>query len=272
MTRRKRRVSRKYRAIRTLAWPLNAATAVLDMLLSLPILGRLIKWVWNILITAGHFLVGVVEFGLMKLGFMPEKKLQVGFVILRDEKSQPLTNAEALIPAIQEAIDIFYEQAKVRVIPIGPTSYEVDETGSAIPDESWVKINPKPGTAAMLDVHCNVTAMGEDLWLTGMRYQFMHAQEFFQNSLRRLTGYGAPVTTIIVRKIHQHSGCSLGMLADYITLAYNAPACLAHELGHACNLLHRKDQSNLMFPNCKSRELTTWQIAVVRASRHVTYF
>jgi len=125
----------------------------------------------------------------------------------------------------------------------------------------------------MLDVHCDRIAVWEDLWATGARFHLLGLRLHLRAGLRRLLGYGAPVLVIVVRSIAQHDGCSLGPLTDYITLAANVPICLAHELGHACNLLHRPDESdNLMHPICGKTELTPWQIALLRASRHVTYF
>lgn len=50
---------------------------------------------------------------------------------------------------------------------------------------------------------------------------------------------------------------------------------LAHELGHACDLLHRDDEpGNLMAPGTvrTGSALTSWQCCVIRTGRFVTYF
>ena len=67
------------------------------------------------------------------------------------------------------------------------------------------------------------------------------------------------------------AGCSLGPLTDYVTVRADQPVCLAHELGHACSLLHTQAAANLMNPTCGGVHLSRWQVAVLRASRHVTY-
>jgi predicted Zn-dependent protease len=79
-------------------------------------------------------------------------------------------------------------------------------------------------------------------------------------------------------------GCSLGPLTDYITVMFRREdasvvdhSTLAHELGHACSLSHVDGGNNLMNPHpepanrAQRRSLTRAQIALLRASRHVTY-
>lgn len=49
---------------------------------------------------------------------------------------------------------------------------------------------------------------------------------------------------------------------------------LAHELGHACNLFHLTDPTNLMdttSPGPSGSMLRFWQELLIRASRHVSY-
>jgi predicted Zn-dependent protease len=75
----------------------------------------------------------------------------------------------------------------------------------------------------------------------------------------------------------QNDGCSLGPLTDYVTVAFkeSITRTLAHELGHACNLWHYDDPDNLMTPGRSGGvgySLSRVQKALVRMSRHVTYF
>jgi hypothetical protein len=258
---------------RWLSWPLNAAAAPFDIAFSLPGLGRLVKWVLSVAQSLLHLLAGAVEYGLMKAGVFPYKRMTLGVVILRDEQGQALTEAETLVPHIQAAIDVLYDTARVKLIPVPPIVYDADQDGRSEASAEWVLTDPRPATKAMLDVHCNATAFSEDLWVTGALYQILTVRNFLYTNFRRLLGYGSAVICIVVRDIDRHGGCSVGPLSDYVTLAHNVPYCLAHELGHACNLLHQPELvDNLMHPVCGKTALTEWQIALLRASRHVTFF
>jgi len=84
---------------------------------------------------------------------------------------------------------------------------------------------------------------------------------------------GAPLIVFVVRGIEGFGGCSLGPLSDYVAVMPNRLICIAHELGHACNLPHTKDPGNLLHhARCDQPRLSAGQAAVLRASRHVSYF
>ncbi len=94
--------------------------------------------------------------------------------------------------------------------------------------------------------------------------------------LGTLIGYGAPVTVFVVRSISDKNGCSLGLLTDYVTIEAKAVlrtrGLMAHEIAHACGLLHSQDTTNLMFPTGPGTEISRFQTAVFRNSRHVTFW
>ena len=102
-----------------------------------------------------------------------------------------------------------------------------------------------------------------------------------------LLGYGAPVTVFVIADVQgRYSGCSPGGFQDWSIIDPDAVLksptnpvdeeerllTLAHEVLHACGLLHRTSH-NLMRHDSKgrTRALTRWQQAVVRSSGHVTY-
>jgi hypothetical protein len=117
----------------------------------------------------------------------------------------------------------------------------------------------------------------------------------FWGNGRRLLGYGAPVVAFTVKSIEGSLGCSLGPLTDWVVVQFDdsnrdipdaelssddklgsssgSISTLTHEVGHACNLWHVDDDSNLMHtPPPRQSHLEVWQRVLVRASRHVTYF
>jgi len=252
----------------------NLIAALIDLIFCIPFLGRVIKWVWNSLITLIHFLVGLIEFLLWHAGVRPMKKFRVGFIILRDQENNPLTTPEKILPAVKKAQKIF-EQAQVEIIPAFPQAKKLSESGEADEDSAWARTLPLPSASRILEVDCNLPAILQDLGLPGMLYQYQTVGNFFDSGFRRLTGYGAPVTVFVVQEIRGFAGCSLGWISDYVTVEYDHLFTTTHELGHACNLLHRHDKNNLMHPSSGKQEtilLTDWQIAMLRASRHITLF
>jgi len=189
------------------------------------------------------------------VGVQPYKSLRVRVVILRDESGQPLAEAEEVTPSLDEAQRIFREQAHVRLVPL----------------EQQVVTVTDPAPTAALDVHCDDGAWQEDFGTAG---EYFRKQGAPAQGRRRV--YGAPVTVFIVRNISNKGGCSLGPLADYVTLEAGMlnrarHRLLAHEVAHACGLWHSKVKANLMFPRGPGATLTRWQAAILRGSRHVTY-
>ncbi|MBL7694076.1 MAG: hypothetical protein JNK91_04475 [Ferruginibacter sp.] len=95
-----------------------------------------------------------------------------------------------------------------------------------------------------------------------------------------------PITIFIVRDIEGKIGCSLGPLTDYVTIGttpttgpnpisgVSSEYNMAHELGHCCGLLfHSDDMKNLMYPDHgRDNNVKSWQKALVRTSRHCTFW
>jgi len=134
-----------------------------------------------------------------------------------------------------------------------------------------VEIITEPAPEAALSVECGGGAL---------KNEFGEAREYFA---KHLAGWNAvpvsltfPITAFVVREIKGKIGCSLGPLSDYVTLALGGvknTSTLAHEIGHACNLWHSGDQSNLMWPDANRGDKVKWfQKNLLRSSRHVLYW
>jgi hypothetical protein len=277
-------------------WVLDAAAFILELIFEIPFVGRVIKWIWNF----GTFLfwtaisLGDAVLGL--LGIRPEKKLRICTIILRDENGNPVANVPFVVNLLQNAVNILRAEANVRLIPLGPFEYDsglaADETVSA----SWVQTAGGSSSSGILDVPCNAAGFGADLGPNGSTLDFLASTRCFFGSFRRVVGYGGPITCFVIRSLPDEDdktcggfGCGL-WITDYITVR-NQPCATdgptinrrvaAHELGHSGNLWHldaSSNATNLMGVPWDGSDppipikLKTWQILLLRSSKHVTYF
>lgn len=262
-----------------LGWFLNAAAFLVELVFSIPGLGRVLKWIWNVVLTIVWGLVGLGDAILSVIGIRPEKKLRICVIILRDEKGTPVADRKDVVPYLQTAIDIFKSEANVRVVPSKPWQYDSGFGAAEEATEDWVYVNPDPSDSRVLDVDCGSAAGGEDLWLTGSDFDFTASKKCFFGNFRRVVGYGGPVVIFVVRSIKGTAiGCSIGPLSDYVTIQGSDiqggdTTTVAHELGHSCNLWDVDDSTNLMYKVTPGgTKLKWWQVTTLRNSRHVTYF
>ena len=254
--------------------PFNALASALDLIFCIPYLGRLLKWLWNSIFTLVHIIIGLVELLLWQLGYRPRKKLRIGFLILPDEDGQPLTTSQEAFNAVSH-IQGRFDLANIEVVPAFPRPKRLSESGDENTAVQWSRRITAAGVQHLREVDCDLKAIWQDIGLSGLYFQYHTLSTGFETAFRRLFGYGSPVVIFLVRDIGKFGGCSLGWLTDYVTVKHTSLRTTAHELGHALNLLHRKDPDNLMHPASGSKPtvtLTTWQIAMLRASRHATLF
>jgi hypothetical protein len=200
-------------------------------------------------------LIGALDFAAYFLGFQPFKKLRLRVVVLRDEDGHALADRARIGEAVTEAGRVFEQGARVRIVPAEPLVITLE---GAAPHE-------------VLNVHCDGGgAWQEDLGAAGAYFRRASARSV----AGMLIGYGSPVTVFIVQAISGKGGCSLGPLTDYVTQeagTVRRNRLMAHEVAHACGLLHSKDKPNLMYPRSPGESMTKWQSALLRNSRHVTY-
>ncbi|HEU4736481.1 MAG TPA: hypothetical protein VFS48_05595 [Solirubrobacterales bacterium] len=224
--------------------------------LSLPIIGAAIKEAINVItgvaIGVGGFIIEGFACGL--LGICPTKKLRLCLIRTRG------TEQDNLQPLLDNTKRIFKEQANV-------TLY--------IQDGDW-------GDALEVEPKCSWGGWAQDLWLTGSRYEEAAALRCRRYTVPSILGLGSPIYAFAVKEIAGTStGCSLGPLTNYVVFeakdACGGKTHLAHEMGHACNLLHpiSDDPSNLMNTPCTAvgrDQLSTFQKLIVRGSKYVTFF
>lgn len=219
------------------------------------LLGSAIGWLL-------HRLIGLPDLVGSLVGITPEKRLRLKVVILRDSNDRPLATTSQAEAIVEAATTALHEAANVTLEP-------------AIGNEEFVEQLADPSPAYVLDPKCN--------W-GGFQHNFTEVGKWYRGNSKGYTSRGG-VVMFIVEDVQGKSGCFTG-LVDFGYIDPGAvrdpmgrPAegarqlTLAHELGHGCDLLHRKDPTNLMTPGSDERttKLTRWQRAVLRTSRHVRY-
>jgi hypothetical protein len=232
----------------------SIAAVIVGLILAIPIIGRLIREIWSILIDIGWRFIGILGTLADIIGWEWRKRLRICIIILRDEKEVEVATEASLAPHIDAAEKIYDQAANVTLIVEGIHTI----TGSA----------PK----GVLDVGCGASAWGDDLWLPGGWFEVTANDECFEGNARRLLGWASPIVVFVVRDVEGKLGCSLGPFSDYVTVKGSDASCLAHELGHACALWHVSGRDNLMNAACRGTKLKKWQRVILRGSRHVTYF
>lgn len=233
---------------------LNFLATFIGLILSIPVIGRLIGLIWRGLIDLIWRIVSIFDIIAGIFGLRLPKKLRVCIIILSDEERNPMATPESLQPHLDEAKRIYKDACNVNFIVTGIHTLE----------------NPAP--KGNLDPNCGSGALGDDLWIDGTYFENNANVQCFDSAFLRLVGYAAPVVIFVVREVQgDDKGCSLGPFTDYVTVEGHDPNCIAHEVSHACGLWHAGDESNLANHVCGGTKLKGWQVAIVRSSRHVTF-
>lgn len=198
--------------------------------------------------------VGIPELIGSLAGLRRPKRLRLSVQVLRSAGGERVVSEAEVEAALAETRRVLEREANVRL---------------EAADGKLVVTREDAAPAEALDSPCT----DQGLW----RADLGAAGRYFRPlRLRGAVGQGAPLTVFVVRDVVGKCGCSLGPLGDYITIDRQglggSRRILAHELGHSCGLRHVGGEENLMRARNPGERLTRWQRAVLRSSRHVTYF
>lgn len=277
-----------------LNWAWSVVGLIVDIFLAIPIIGRVISWLLEAGKAVFNAIISLPDAALTVLGIMPEKKLRLGVIIMKDVHGRWVASESDVLRAVQCTINIYRQQLNVRVLPIRYAQYQMPLDSEEVASRDYIFYDQEPRREWLLQTCCKACAFGEDVGRVGAAFHLGQTVNSFFGNGRRLLGYGAPVVAFSVRSFTDGAvGCSLGPLTNYVTVAFQdsqaaIPAAqldasiplgrvstLAHEVGHACNLVwHEDGTGNLMSKLTQGDRhcnLTRFQKALVRASRHVTY-
>jgi hypothetical protein len=271
-----------------LGWVLSGLAAIIAILLSLPIIGAIIRWLLNFLTAIIWFLIGLPDLILGLLGIRPEKLLRVCPVILTDERGKPVGNLKHAIDQLQIAANLMKRECNVRLVPLKPFQYATGLNGAPTVTADWIKVIDRGShDSDVLDPDCDLSGFGADLGVAGSKFNLLMMVHCFYGAWRRLLGYGAPVSVFFVRSQQGGAAEGCGMwIVDFITVVGHVMPVsedfrrvTVHEMGHATNLLHVDGTGDnvMIMPRPSTTNVMdfifyTWQILLIRASKHVSYF
>ncbi len=245
-----------------ISFVLDVAAFIVNLVLSIPVIGGIIRTVLNWLTELIWRIVGLIDFGLSLIGIRPEKRIYVGVLIPRSG-GRPITTEAQILPQIDKAKDIYKRLCNVKIVYAGACTPPLDAPDGA------------------LNVGCDASGFFSDWWVGGSYIELGSATCEFSDGWRRVVGYGAEIVVVYVSNVTQDTstsrtvGCSFASTHNYVVVEpTSGPAVAAHEIGHACWLAHVDDSNNLMFPRnlVADPTLTNFQIALVRWSKHCVYF
>ena len=236
---------------------LDIVAFIINLILSIPIIGGIIRTILNWVTELIWRIVGLFDFFAALAGIRLRKKMYFGVVV------PPISGipSEADIQRQVDAVIDFYDHTcNINMIFTGICRTNVQPPGDG------------------LTVSCDGGGFFSDWWLAGSYFEFAAATCKPRDSFRRVIGFGAEIIVFVVQDVTPEgtNGCSFASTHNWVVVEArptDSAFVAAHEIGHACWLVHVDDPTNLMAEITPASDpvLTNLQIAVVRWSKHCVY-
>ncbi len=229
---------------------------VVELILSIPIIGAFIRMVLNWVTEIVWRLVGFVDFLASLAGIRPRKKMYFGVIV---PPITPIASDRDIQRQVDAAVEFFDRTCNIDMIFTG-----ICHTQLSPPDSRLV-------------IGCNGDGFRDDFGFLGSYFEFASATCKFKDSFRRVIGLGAEIIIFIVQDVTPtFNGCSFASTHNWVVIEArpsDQAFVAAHEIGHACWLDHVDDPANLMAKETPSEgpTLTSLQVALVRWSKHCVY-
>ena len=155
---------------------------------AIPILGRLLNWIWDVVVSIVWLVAGLVDTVAGLLGIRPEKRLYLVVINQRDERGNPIATSADLLAAIALAIKVYRDDANVRILPFKLFDYTTPAAGDEQASEDYIVNLSMNGTAETLDVNCGASDFAADLGFAGAQFQNILALSSFWSGWRQVAG------------------------------------------------------------------------------------
>lgn len=231
---------------------------IISLILSIPIIGAIIRTILNWATEIIWRVVGLIDFLGSLVGIRPRKKMYFG-VVVPSINGTPLAPDSEVMRQVNATIAFYSSVCNINAIFSGICHTEV----------------PPPGGS--LNTSCDAGGFFDDWLLNGSYYEFSTAVCKFSDSFRRVIGLGAEIIVFVVQDIAgSTNGCSYGSTHNYVVIEArpgDQAFTMAHEIGHSCWLPHDESASNLMNSSTPAANpaLSNLQISLVRWSKHCVY-
>ena len=232
---------------------------IIELVLSIPIIGGILRTILNWVTEIIWRLVGLVDFIASLAGLRLRKKMYFG-VVVPSVNGTPIQTDANIQRQVNAAINFYDQTCNINMIFTG-----ICHTDIPAPDRGLV-------------VDCDAGGFFHDWLLAGSYFEFASATCKFRDSFRRVIGLGSEIIMFIVQNVTpaNTNGCSFASTHNYVVIeaqAGDSAFVAAHEIGHACWLTHDGDPANLMssITPATNPTLTNVQAAVVRWSKHCVY-
>ncbi len=236
---------------------LDAIAFVVELILSIPLIGGIIRTILNWVTEIVWRIAGIFDFLASLAGIRLRKKMYFGVVV---PPITPIATDADIQRQVDAVVDFYDQTCNINMIFTG-----ICHTNVSPPDDG-------------LTVRCDAGGFFDDWWLKGSYFEFASATCKYMDSFRRVIGLGAEIIVFIVQDVtpDNTNGCSFSSTHNWVVieaLPTDSAFVAAHEIGHACWLSHAEDTANLMnsITPAANPTLTNLQIALVRWSKHCVY-
>jgi len=263
-----------------LPWPLDDICDVVTRVITevvctiVYVVITIVSWVTRIVCEIIHVIVWVITHIVGFLEWLGNRILTLPELLLCLVGARPIRKKYRICPMV------IVDDTGTPVVPVAEIEREI-ETAKRIYEQCGIEVIASPVVVVNGKPHlANASGCNAGGYFSGDRAEFEMltcCSGFLKglSCLRFPSGLIWPrhvLKAIYVRSIESgERGCYLLPEAFILIAATRAPDTLAHEMGHAGDLLHRDEADNLMTtPTRTASNLTSWQCCVLRSSRFVT--